>query len=84
MQLTVKCLALGVLTAAYTVVSRSVNMWCTVYEVELREGNPIHCDVITSAVNTCEYSIQPCTSIERSLGWRTYNSSPQVGRQEVS
>ncbi len=84
MQLTLKCLALGVLTAAYTVVSRSANMWCTVYEVELREGNPIHCDVITSAVNACEYSIPPCTAIEWSLGWRTDNSSPQVGRQEVS
>jgi hypothetical protein len=86
MQLTVKFLALGVLAADYSVVSRSANMWCTVYEVELREGNPIQCDVISSAAKTCEYPVQPCTMVERVLGWRTYKYSPPAGgrRQEVS
>ena len=88
MQLMLKFLALGALGALvdYNVVSRSASMWCTVYEVELREGNPIQCDVISSAAKTCEYPVQPCTMIERVLGWRTYKYSPLAGdrRQEVS
>ncbi len=84
MQQSLKCLALGVLAVAYTVVSRDSDMWCTVYEVELLGGKPIHCDVITSAVNACKYAIPPCTAIELGLGWRTNNPSPQVGKQKVS
>ena len=84
MQQSLRFLALGVLAAAVTVVSRDADMWCTVYEIELREGKPIHCDIVTSAMNACKYAITPCTAIELSLGWRTSIPSPQVGKQKVS